>query len=373
MFKVCMAFVTILMICAYIAFSRSLWSEIGIAALLDTSESFEFESAPYSTEEFSEDPILSSVDKPDEQSLLPTNGNLFSQADTSSEPDELQQEIYRILKDRHDEDHSLPIPFKEAPDHINKGNQSPQMDQIDLNEELEAPPQPETFPVIFKAYQRAIISARVTATVLIIPHRMGERFKKGDLLIQLDDTVFKGLELKALGALAKAEAELSSKELLYKDDIASIYEIKTAEANVAAAKSDLINARYAIDACHIVAPYDGKVVSVAVEEYELIQDGKPLIEIVNDTDLIGQILAPSNFFSKLFLDQPLKIYVKETNSIAMGKILRLDAVIDPASSLLKVDVLVNNQNGEFRAGMIGQVILDVPPPTPTSESTPGRP
>ncbi|MBA3720961.1 MAG: efflux RND transporter periplasmic adaptor subunit [Parachlamydiaceae bacterium] len=213
------------------------------------------------------------------------------------------------------------------------------------------------FPVIFKAFYRGILSAEVTAIVEKITHRMGERFKEGELLVQLDDTIFQGYRVKAVGNVEKAKAELASKEKLFKDGIASIFEIKTAEANLGIANSDLINADHAINGCSVRAPFDGKVVNILIEEHELIQEGKPLIEIVNDDYLIGQVLSPARLLPILAIGRPVNIFVQETGTIEVGKILRLDAIIDPASSLLKVDIIVDNKNQKLRSGMIGRVIL----------------
>jgi RND family efflux transporter MFP subunit len=218
-----------------------------------------------------------------------------------------------------------------------------------------------SFAVIFKGFDRAVISSKITSTVVKITHRMGEHFQEGDLLIKLDDTVYQGLRKKAEGNLNKAMAELNAKKELFAADIASIYEVKTAEANVAIAQSEVINANYAIDACYIVAPYDGNVVTLFVEEFELIQEGKPLIEIVNDQFLIGQVLAPVSFISKVKRDQPVDIYIKELNKVVAGKILRIDAVIDPASSTFKIDIVVDNKQGLLKAGMIGLVGFELPP------------
>lgn len=211
--------------------------------------------------------------------------------------------------------------------------------------------------VIFRGLDRATISSKVNSTVLGISHRMGERFRKGELLVRLDDTIFVGLKEKALGNLAKARAETEAKEQLFKQDIASAYEVKVARANVAVAISDLITAQYSIDACHVMAPYDGKVVSLFVEEHEQIQEGKPMIEIVNDLFLIGQVLAPASIISSIRLGQPVDIFVREIGTKVTGKILRIDAVIDPASSTFKVDLLVDNQMGALRVGMIGEVVF----------------
>jgi membrane fusion protein (multidrug efflux system) len=220
--------------------------------------------------------------------------------------------------------------------------------------------EPELFAVIFRAFDRATLSAQVTSTVQIITKRMGEPFQAGELLIQLDDTVFEGLRQKAQGNLAKAQAELSSKEQLFQDNISSVYELKSAQANVAIAISDLISAEHAVRACHIMAPYNGKIVQLFVEIAELIQEGKPLIEIVNDQYLIGQVLVPASNLSKIILNKPVMIQVRETGETVVGKILRINPVIDPASSLIKIDIVVENQNSRLRAGMIGETALEEP-------------
>ncbi len=222
---------------------------------------------------------------------------------------------------------------------------------------------PKTAPsyaVIFRSFDRATLSAEITSTVQKITHRMGESFEIGELLILLDDTIFQGLLYKARASLDKAKAELGAKEKLYKENIASHYELKTAQANVATAMSDVINAKHAIKACHIIAPYNGKVVQLFVEDAELIREGNPLIEIVNDEQLIGQVLVPANAtnLSRIALGTNLKIEVTETGETVMGKILRVSPVIDPASSLIKIDIVVDNKEEKLKSGMIGSITLE---------------
>lgn len=249
--------------------------------------------------------------------------------------------------------------------------------EFDLPSELPhemtpAPHQPDKLDVILRGFDRAVISAKVTTSVLEVTHRMGERFNKGDLLILLDDTVYIGLKKKAEGNLNKAQAELISRKQLFEENIASEFEVKTAEANVAIAQSDLISAQYAIDASHIMAPYDGKVVSLFVEPFELIQEGKPLIEIVNDRYIIGQVLAPVSELTKIQYDAPVEVFVEELQETVHGKILRIDAVIDPASSTFKIDLLIDNAHGHLKPGMIGRVLFEFKDPYTSIKPEPNR-
>jgi len=210
--------------------------------------------------------------------------------------------------------------------------------------------------VILSPLHRATLSSEVVITsVQEINKKMGESFKKGDLLIKLDDAIFLGLLRKAEGNFEKAKAEVNAKRQLYQEEISSLFELKSSEADLATAESDIISAEHAIKACTILAPYDGKVDNVFVEEHELVQQGKPLIEIIDDAFLIGKVLVPSSMLSRLALDKEVKIKIRDTNTVVTGKILRIDSIIDPSSSMLKLDLVVDNKNGQLRSGMIGIV------------------
>lgn len=207
--------------------------------------------------------------------------------------------------------------------------------------------------ILYPIYRVTLSSEVIVTTVERITKRMGESFKVGELLIKLDDTIYAGLLIKAQGLLQKAKTELSAKQQLYRDGIASIFEIKAAESDLASAESDIISAQYAVDACVIKGPFDGEVVNLFVEEHELIQQGKPLIEIVDDSSLVGKVLVPSTMLDQFFLGKEVKVKVKEINKIVTGNVLRIDSVIDPASSTIKVDIEIKNPDKTMRGGMIG--------------------
>ena len=226
---------------------------------------------------------------------------------------------------------------------------------------MEPLPPAEELRVVFTPLYRAVLSTEVVvSSVEHIAKRMGDIFTKGDLLIKLDDTVFKGLLIKAKGMYVKAEIALSAKKELFADDIASRFDIAIAESDLASAESEMISAQHAIDQCTILAPYDGQVTNVFVEEYELVQQGKPLMEIINDTSILGKMLIPSYYFNKIFNGQKLTIMVRDANTVVEGKILRIDSAIDPASGMFRVDVEINNQDRKLRAGMIGLTQIKMP-------------
>lgn len=210
------------------------------------------------------------------------------------------------------------------------------------------------FQVTIEPRHRTSLSAEVVSQVVKINRKMGQTFKKGDLLIKLNDIIFLSNLKKAESLLEKAKVELDAKKQLYKDNVASLFELKEGESNVATAQADLSLAKKNLDSTSIFAPYDGKVVSVDIEEYETPQIGKVLIEIVDDNVLIGRFLVPSSFLPKLSKGMPFQIQIKETGEKIPVKITRIGSVIDPSSGTVKIETDIDNADHKLQAGMTGR-------------------
>jgi len=197
---------------------------------------------------------------------------------------------------------------------------------------------------------------------------MGDHFETGELLIQLDDTIFQATFARALAMLERAKAELAAKKSLFADKIASLFELRDAEASLAKARADLVIARKNLRASSILAPYTGKVVTLFIEEHELPQSNKELMEIIDDHTLIAKLLVPSSLLGKVQVGQALPIHIQEIAATVEATITRIGAVIDPASSTIRIDAEVDNADGYLKAGMIGSTTF-AEQPTQGKEQT----
>ena len=182
---------------------------------------------------------------------------------------------------------------------------------------------------------------------------MGDPFKKDDILIKLDDDIFKSNYEKAKGLIIKHQAALEAKKQLFQDRIASQFELREAEADLANSKAELTLARKNLKASVIKAPYDGKVVELSIEEHELSRSGKELIEIVDDHVLLARFLIPSSLLNQLYIGKPIYITMNNYDKEIVAKLFRIGSVIDPSSSLIKVEAKIDNDEGILRSGMTG--------------------
>lgn len=211
----------------------------------------------------------------------------------------------------------------------------------------------EEISVIFAAKNRSILAAEVATTVVEIHKEMGQTFKEGEPLITLDSTKFKANFEKAKAQIKTAEALLASKQSLFIDKQASQVEVENARLQAALAKADYIIANKELQACTVRAPYNGRVVTVYIKQYENVQMAQKLIEVVDDSVLRAQFLIPASYRKYVTIGKPVTITVQpsadETVEV-QGTISHVGAVIDPASSTIRVFAEVENADAEDADG-----------------------
>jgi membrane fusion protein, multidrug efflux system len=215
-----------------------------------------------------------------------------------------------------------------------------------------------SYNVVLEPKHHTIIFSEVNTPVLKINKRMGDSFEENEVLMELDNKVFKSNYLKALSAVRKFQIELKAMKKLYEDDALSLFELEDAFASLASAEADLALAKKLLKSTKVKVPYQGKVVRILVQEYELAQQGKELIELVNSDMLYARFLVPSRLLSCLKHGTPVHIYINEINDWVTSKISRIAPVIDPSSSTIKVEAEIDNQDGHLWAGMTGSAKIE---------------
>jgi membrane fusion protein (multidrug efflux system) len=216
----------------------------------------------------------------------------------------------------------------------------------------------QTFRVVLAPRDIAVLSSRVHSVVNSISKRMGQSFDKNEVLVQMDDSIYKAEKKRSEAILEKGLAKLRAQEELFSDNVASTFELKEAQAEVATAEAELATAELNLQACRIKAPYTGRIVRIIIHEHEIVQPGQELVEVVDDKVLLAKLLIPSTYFNQLSLGQELLIHVSETGVDVPAYVSHIGSVIDPASSMIQIYAEVKNDNGELRAGMIGTTELD---------------
>jgi len=198
-----------------------------------------------------------------------------------------------------------------------------------------------------------ILSSQVSAPVTKIYKRMGETFKTGDPLIEIDRTIFLANLEKAQTALLRAETIYRARQQSYEDMISSLTELREAQAMLANAKAELALAQNQYDWALIRAPYDGRVFNLLIEEFELPQPGQALIEVIQDNIIVAKALAPEGLLPKLYIGKVIQVEIPSIGKTVDAKIVRIGAMIDPSSETIPFEAEIDNSEFKLIPGMAG--------------------
>lgn len=236
--------------------------------------------------------------------------------------------------------------------------------QIQNSPPTETPPKEPTIkqieiPVILDAYERAEIYPEVIEVVEHIPFRLGERFKKGDLLIQLKNNYFKSQVEKTISGVEYAAEDVRVKESLRKSNLISLLELMQSKYNLATAQAQKDEALKNYYATVIIAPFDGTVGAVRVREYERPIPQRPMMDIFNDRIIIAKLIIPSAYLSYFSIGDEIPIYIKDLGRTVEARVQRIGTEINPVSGTVNLEAEIDNFEGDILIGMISHFTLKV--------------
>ncbi len=245
-------------------------------------------------------------------------------------------------------------------------------------DEVVRQPLVQTVPVIgrFVARQRGVVSALSRGPVAEVLVEVGDRVKKGDVLVRLDSArIQASLELEraalsekeaaataARGELALAEQELQRLERLKesvafsqaayddkrKDVNINISEVAEAEAAAARAQSNVRLAEIDLEYSQIRAPFDGIVSERHTEAGTYLNIGDEVVTLINDGVLEVEADVPSDRIAGLLpgrvvglvlvdgsrFEAAVRAVVPEENAMTRTRPVRLTPSIDDPSKPL---------------------------------------
>lgn len=188
-----------------------------------------------------------------------------------------------------------------------------------------------TARAVIKASQRAVLSGEVAARVKHLPLRPGDAFARGDVLVALDCALYQAQAEKVAAELHSARIRRdNASELKVLSAIGEI-EVALAISDFAQAQAELNIARLNTSRCTIKAPWDGRVVSVFVNEHEVIRQQQELVEVLKSGGLEAEVVVPAEWLRWLKPGMPLQLQVDSIDAAAEARVIALNPAIDPVS------------------------------------------
>ncbi len=211
-----------------------------------------------------------------------------------------------------------------------------------------------TVQAVLGAKRQIVIASGINSKITKFKLDSGDRFKRGDILIQYDCTVDQGRLNEALSRQRVTENQLAAYQRLLQLGSVSDIELMIARENNEQNKAMITQIKGRLKSCQHVAPWNGRVMRKMASQYEYVQTGRVLMEIASHDPLRAEFLIPSKWLRWLNVGTPLKIYIGETDKEYKAKIVSIFGEVDPVSQSIQVVAQMEKYHEDLLPGMSGR-------------------
>ncbi len=280
-------------------------------------------------------------------------------------------------------------------------NQTPQLAQAKImTVSVESQPIQYIAVGTVEAKTASLISAKVMGQIRNIAVSEGDRVKKGDLLISIEDSQIQAQLRQAKAGLSEArqaagaaesavQAAAASAKLaettyhryksLLETDSVSKQEFDEVESRYQQAKAALTQAQSMRDAAdervaqaeaavaaaesvgqdaNIIAPYDAIVTAKLANTGDMASPGAPLLKIEEIGNLEARVTLPEAHIGRVSIGDSVIVEIPSVNKTLEGKIITIDPAADTASRTFQLKILLP-ENAGLRTGLFAKVSIPV--------------
>jgi membrane fusion protein, multidrug efflux system len=200
-----------------------------------------------------------------------------------------------------------------------------------------------------------MISSEVEGKIAQLPLKEGDAFKRGQLLVGFDCTMYEA-QLRKVAATADAAAKVYAvnQKLSTMHSVGEL-DVEQAKAKAKESEAEAAYVRATVSRCQVNAPFSGRVAKRVASQYEYVPAGKPLLQIVDTEDLELKLIVPSAWLTWLRAGTALQVHLDDLNADYAASVIRLGARVDAVSQTLEVSARIKGKHPELLPGMSGWV------------------
>ena len=206
-----------------------------------------------------------------------------------------------------------------------------------------------------KSSQGVMLRPEVSGRIARLGFGDGQRVRRGQLLVQLDDTLQRAQLQQAEAQASIARTNLQrSRELLAQNFVSqsavdqNAASLQVAEAQVALAQAQLARMK-------VMAPFDGTAGLKLVDVGDYVKDGADIVNIENLAALTVQFALPERYIDRLRTGQAVEVAVDALPGRSFkGRVLAVDSQVDANGRALQVLAEVDNPGALLKPGMFAR-------------------
>lgn len=209
----------------------------------------------------------------------------------------------------------------------------------------------------FEPHRETKLSAEMQGKVNLVAVDAGDRVKKGQTLVQLDNELLK-LQLQSIEVQIEGlEADVKRFSILAQADAVQGVQLEKAELGLKAAQVQKATVQEQIRKTTVRAPFDGIVTAKMTEEGAFAAPGVPLLQITDIARLKFTVNVPENELGKFRLNQSYPVTADAYPELSLsGKATLISSKANMGSSFPVQFTVPNTPDLKIKSGMFGKML-----------------
>lgn len=203
-----------------------------------------------------------------------------------------------------------------------------------------------------------LLSAEKAGRVVEVLVQEGDEVQQGQLLLKLDDRLWKAAQERAQLELEDAERNLTRWIELEKAGAVSGQSFEDFQLRRNMAKVAVEESRVFVEQCSIRSPVNGRVEERLVDLGEYANEGVPVLRLVATDILKHRIDIPERDVRYVKEGEELPFTIAALQDATFtGHVSFVSASANPLSNAYRVECLVDNRTEALKAGMLTRAML----------------
>ncbi len=206
-----------------------------------------------------------------------------------------------------------------------------------------------------RSKQGVMLRPEVPGRIARIGFADGQRVRRSQLLVQLDDTLQRAQLQQSQAQASIARTNLQRNRELVAQNFVSASAVDQSAAALEVAEAQVALSRAQVERMRIVAPFDGVAGIALVSLGDFVKDGADLVNIEDASSMSVDFRLPERYLARLKPGQPVDVQVDALPGRSFqGRIDAVDSQLDANGRSLLVRARLPNPKGELKAGMFAR-------------------
>ena len=206
-----------------------------------------------------------------------------------------------------------------------------------------------------KSAQGVMLRPEVSGRISKLGFAEGAMVRRGQLLVQLDDTLQMAQLQQAQAQFSIARTNLQRSRELQAQGFVSQSAVDQNAAALEVAEAQVTLAKAQVARMKVLAPFDGTAGLRAVDVGDYVKDGADLVNLENLTSLRVQFAVPERYIDRLRAGQAVEVAVDAIVGRSFkGRVLAVDSQVDANGRALQVLAQVDNPGSQLKPGMFAR-------------------